>query len=80
MNSLIGTLRYMNRSADKKYVAKVYDQGQDWKVLITMKEIPITERWFSRYEPIEENRERVFDFVQDFFKEHGTESEPWIFL
>jgi hypothetical protein len=70
----------MNRSSNKRYIAKVYNQGQDWQVIISENEVKLTERWFSRYEPINENRERVFDFVQEWFNGRGTKSGSWIFL
>ena len=71
---------FMNRSSDKRYIAKVYNQVQYWQVIIYENEVKLTERWFSRYEPINENRERVFDFVQEWFNGRGTKSGSWIFL
>lgn len=76
----MGDVVYMNRSSDKKYLAKVYDQGQDWRVIISENDTKVFEGWFSRYEPIKENRERIFDFVEECFNKKGTKSDSWIFL
>ena len=75
----MGNLVCMNLSSNKKYIAKVYNQGQDWQVIISENGIKVDERWFSRYEPIKESMERPLEFAEKYFAEHGTNSDSVIF-
>ena len=75
----MGNLVCMNLSSDKKYIAKVYNQGQDWQVGIFENGIKVDERWFSRYEPIKKSMKRPLEFAEKYFAEHGTNSDLVIF-
>ena len=75
----MGNLVCMNLSSNKKYIAKIYNQGQDWQVIISENGIKVDERWFSRYEPIKESMGRPLEFAEKYFDEHGAKSDSVIF-
>ena len=56
-------------STDRKLLAKIYNKGADYQILVYEIENQIAERWCSRYKPYNISQTRAMEIVEEIFKE-----------
>ena len=58
-------------NSDKTLLAKVYNEGNDYKIIVRRESDgnKIAERWCSRYKPFYLSQTRAMEIVEEIFKE-----------